>query len=142
MTTLSSANARVVRQYSEGLSMSNTVKCLSVAAFAVALSACASSPESIKAANIDSTQFAYLTCPQLSEWQGKLTAAYNTAADSQNNARAMDAVGLLVLGAPIGSMTHRYTPDQIADLKGRLAAVQQLQTTDHCDQRVASTDTK
>ncbi len=142
MTTLSSAIARVLRQYNEGLSMSNTIKCLSVAAFAVALSACASSPESIKASNIDSAQFAYLTCPQLAEWQGKLTAAYNTAADSQDNARAMDAVGLLVLGTPVGSMTHQYTPNQIADLKGRLAAVQQLQTADHCDQRVASTDAK
>ncbi len=122
--------------------MSNSIKCLSIAALAVALSACASSPDSIKAANIDSTQFAYLTCPQLAEWQGKLTAAYNTAADSQDNARAMDAVGLLVLGTPIGSMTHQYTPDQIADLKGRLAAVQTLQAADHCDQRIASTDTK
>lgn len=122
--------------------MSNSIKCLSVAAFAVALSACASSPESIKAANIDSAQFAYLTCPQLAEWQGKLTAAYNTAADSQDNARAMDAVGLALLGTPIGSMTHAYTPDQIADLKGRLAAVQALQTSDHCDQRVAATDIK
>jgi starvation-inducible outer membrane lipoprotein len=122
--------------------MSNSIKCLSVAAFAVALSACASSPESIKAANIDSAQFAYLTCPQLAEWQGKLTAAYTVAADSQNNARAMDAVGLTLLGTPVGSMTHKYTPDQIADLKGRLAAVQQLQTADHCDQRVAATDIK
>lgn len=122
--------------------MSNTIKSLSVTAFAVALSACASSPESIKAANIDSTQFAYLTCPQLAEWQGKLTAAYNTAADSQDSARAMDAVGLLVLGTPLGSMTHQNTPDQIADLKGRLAAVQQLQAANNCAQRVASTDTK
>jgi starvation-inducible outer membrane lipoprotein len=122
--------------------MRNAIKCLFVAGFAVALSACASSPDSIKAANIDSTQFAYLTCPQLAEWQGKLTAAYSTAADQQDTARKMDAVGLLVLGTPIGSMTHRYTPDQIADLKGRLAAVQQLQTAGHCDQRVAATDPK
>jgi starvation-inducible outer membrane lipoprotein len=122
--------------------MSNSIKCLSVAALAVALSACASSPGSIKAANIDSTQFAYLTCPQLSEWQDRLTAAYKVAANSQDNARAMDAVGLLVLGTPVGSMTHKYTPDQISDLKGRLAAVQQLQTADNCQQRVAATDIK
>jgi Tfp pilus tip-associated adhesin PilY1 len=138
---VSPAIARL-RQYSEGTSMSNTIKCLSVAAFAVALSACVSAPEDIKAANIDSTQFAYLTCPQLSEWQGKLTAAYNTAADSENTARAEDIVGIIALGTPIGSMTHQFTPDQVADLKGRLAAVQQLQTAAHCDQRVASTDVK
>jgi hypothetical protein len=122
--------------------MSKVLKGLAVAAFATTLSACANSPESIKAANIDATQFAYLSCPQLADWHGKLTAAFNRAADSEDNARTMDAVGLLVLGTPIGSMTHKYTPDEIADLKGRLAAVQQLQTADHCDQRVASTDAK
>jgi len=122
--------------------MRNVLKGLTIAMAAAALSACASSPESIKAANIDSQQFAYLTCPQLAEWQGKLTAAYNTAADSEDNARAMDAVGLLLLGTPVGSMTHQYTPDQMSDLKGRLAAVEQLESAGHCDRRVASTDTK
>ncbi|MGD0867566.1 MAG: hypothetical protein ABSA49_18650 [Rhizomicrobium sp.] len=122
--------------------MSYTIKGLTVAALAVALSACASSPESIKAANIDSTQFAYMTCPQLAEWEGRLTAAYNVAATSEDNARAMDAVGLALLGTPVGSMTHQFTPDQIADLKGRIAAAQKLEAAGNCQQRVASTDVK
>ncbi|MGD0143255.1 MAG: hypothetical protein ABSC92_08860 [Rhizomicrobium sp.] len=122
--------------------MSNIIKCFSVAAFAVALSACASSPESIKAADIDSAQYAYLTCAQLGTYEGTLTVAYNSAADSQNNARMMDVVGLVALGMPIGSLTHAYTPKQIADLKGRIAAVQKLEAAGRCQQRVASLDAK
>jgi len=110
------------------------IRGVAVAALALALSACASAPEDIKPASIDSTQFAYLTCPQLTDWEEKLNAAYKTAADSEDSARRMDAVGLVTLGTPIGSMTHSYTPGQIADLKGRLAAVHSLESTKSCPQ--------
>jgi len=108
---------------------------VTVAALAVALSACAASPENIKAANIGRAQFAYLTCPQLAQYKATLNAVYDKAADSQHNARIADAIGLIVVGVPVGSATHESLPWQISDLKGRIAAVQQLQTADNCELR-------
>jgi hypothetical protein len=107
---------------------------LAVGALALALSACAASPESIKPASISTAQYAYLNCEQLASYKATLTTAYNQAADSEDNARVMDAVGTVaVLGLPLGSMTHESVPYQIADLKGRIAAVEKLQAQNNCN---------
>jgi hypothetical protein len=108
---------------------------LAVAALALALSACAASPESIKAANINPAPYAYLNCAQLADFKVTLTNAYNKAADSENNARMLDAATSFTLGFPVGSMTHQSVPYQIWDLKGRIVAVNTLQTRDNCDQQ-------
>ena len=113
---------------------------LALTALAMSLSACARSPDDIKPANIDARQYAYLSCPQLAQYRVTLTTAYNDAADKQETARGEDAVGMIALGIPIGSATHKWTAWQVGDLKGRLAAVQQLQTADNCDQREAAVD--
>lgn len=113
---------------------------LPLAALAMALSACAASPDSIKPANIDSRQFAYLSCPQLAQYKVTLTAAYNDAAGKQSNAQVEDAVSMLTLGVPIGTATHKWTAWQVSDLKGRIAAVQKVQAADNCEQREAAVD--
>ncbi|HEY6578453.1 MAG TPA: hypothetical protein VIY09_03960 [Rhizomicrobium sp.] len=115
--------------------MKTVYRGLPAVALAIALSACAASPENIKAASISSQPFAYLTCPQLAEYKGTLTVAYNKAADSENTARMLDAATVLVLGIPVGTATHESLPWQISDLKGRIAAVQQLQVADKCEQQ-------
>jgi len=82
--------------------------------------------------------FAYLNCAQLAAFKVTLTNAYNKAADSENNARTMDAATILTLGIPVGSMTHESVPYQIWDLKGRIAAVEKLQAQYNCSaQRTA-----
>lgn len=115
--------------------MKTVYRGLPVAALAIALSACAASPESIKPNNFDARQFSYLSCPQLAEYKATLTAAYNKAADSENTARMEDAATGILLGFPVGTMTHESLPWQIGDLKGRIAAIQQLQVADRCDQQ-------
>lgn len=105
------------------------------AALAIVLAGCAASPESIKPANISTAQYAYLNCAQLADYRVTLTAAYKKAADSEDNARIMDAASTLALGFPVGSMTHESVPWQISDLKGRIAAVDKLQTQDNCNQQ-------
>jgi hypothetical protein len=115
--------------------MKTVYRGLAMAATAIALSACAASPESIKAHNINAQQFSYLTCPQLAEYKATLTAAYNKAADSENTARMEDAAGSVLIGIPIGSATHESVPWQIGDLKGRIVAVAQLQAANKCDQQ-------
>jgi starvation-inducible outer membrane lipoprotein len=112
---------------------------LSVAALAVVLCACAASPESIKAANYNSSPYAYLTCPQLAQYKAMLNGRLVQASSEQDNARLEDVVGNLTLGIPVGSASHKWTPWRIADLKGRIVAVERVETADSCArQREAS----
>lgn len=107
-----------------------------VVAVAAALCGCAASPESIKPANISTSQYAYLNCVQLAAFRITLTNAYNKVADEQNTARNMDAATILTLGVPVGSMTHENVPYQIWDLKGRIIAVEKLQVRDRCPPQI------
>lgn len=112
--------------------MNIVTRSLPVAVLAVLLTACAQSPESIKPFAISSAPYAYLTCPQLSEYKATLAAAYDKAADTEKDARLEDAAGMVLIGVPVGSATHESLPWQIGDLKGRIAAVQELQVKDSC----------
>ncbi|MGH6888511.1 MAG: hypothetical protein ACREHF_04840 [Rhizomicrobium sp.] len=120
--------------------MKSIYRGLPAAALAIGLSACAASPESIKAAYVNPRPFAYLTCPQLIEYKSTLTAAYDKAANTEDNARMVDAATVILVGVPVGSATHESLPWTISDLKGRIAAVEQLQKGDNCGQRQASID--
>lgn len=106
---------------------------LAAIAVALALPGCAASPESIKPASINPKEYAYLDCGQLAAFKVTLINAYDKAADSENNARNMDAATLLTLGVPVGSMTHENVPFQIWDLKGRIIAVEKLQAQYNCN---------
>ncbi|HTT85516.1 MAG TPA: hypothetical protein VMF67_18710 [Rhizomicrobium sp.] len=119
--------------------MKTVYRGLAMAATAIALSACAASPESIKPHAIDARQYSYLTCPQLAEYKATLTAAYNKAADSEDNARMEDAATSVLLGFPVGSMTHESVPWQVGDLKGRIVAISQLQVANKCEQQQEAT---
>ncbi|HEX3430680.1 MAG TPA: hypothetical protein VHT03_07320 [Rhizomicrobium sp.] len=103
------------------------------AVLAIALAGCAASPESIKPASIGTAQYAYLNCAQLADYKVTLTNAYTKAADSEDNARMLDAATSLTLGFPVGSMTHESVPYQISDLKGRIVAVNKLQVQGNCN---------
>lgn len=105
---------------------------LAAAALAVALSGCAASPESIKPAYINPAEYAYLNCAQLAAFKVTLTNAYQKVANSEDNARSMDAATVFTLGLPVGSMTHQSAPYQIWDLKGRIVAVEKLQAQNKC----------
>jgi PBP1b-binding outer membrane lipoprotein LpoB len=108
---------------------------LVAAASAAFLSGCAASPESIKPANINTAQYAYLNCAQLASFKVTLNGAYNEAANSEDNARNIDTATNILIGLPVGSMTHESVPYQVADLKGRIVAVEKLQVHDNCRAR-------
>jgi hypothetical protein len=113
---------------------------LAVAACAVVLTACAAKPESIKAANYNSDGYAYLTCPHLAQYRGMLNGRLAQASSDQETARTEDALGNVAIGIPIGSASHKWTPWQISDLKGRIVAVERVEIADNCwpQQHVAS----
>jgi hypothetical protein len=113
--------------------MKTAYRGLAGAAIGVALSGCAASPESIKPANISMSEYSYLNCAQLASYKVTLTAAYNKAANTEDNARMLDAATTIVLGVPVGSMTNQSVPYQIWDLKGRIVAVEKLQAQDKCN---------
>lgn len=118
--------------------MRRLTQMFSLTVFAVTLSACASSPEDIKAASIDPTQFDYMTCAQLAQYSAGLNATYKLAADQESDARSEDVIGYIVLQQPLGQQRHAAIPAEIADLKGRLAALQVLKSSKNCDQQQAS----
>jgi hypothetical protein len=113
---------------------------LSLAAVAVSLSACASSPEDIKAADVSPAQFDYMTCAQLADYAAGLSATYKLAADQEDDARTQDVIGYVLLQQPLGQQRHPAIPEEIAEVKGRLAALHTLQTSKSCGQQQASVD--
>lgn len=117
----------------EGNAMKFVQRGLAAGALAIGLTGCAASPESIKPANINTSEYAYLNCAQLAAFKVTLTNAYQKVADSEDNARTLDAATILTLGVPVGSMTHQNVPYQIWDLKGRIVAVEKLQAQNKCN---------
>lgn len=105
----------------------------------MALSACASSSDDIKATNVNPDAYAYMDCNQLSDYGTKLNATYKLAADQESDARSEDALGYVLLQQPLGSQRHAQIPAEIADLKGRLVAVHQLQASKDCSGGVGAT---
>lgn len=112
---------------------------LAAAGFAVALSACAASPESIQAANYDLGPYAHLNCRQLADYNAMLNDRLAQASADEESARTEDAIGLLTVGMNFGSASHKWTAWQVSDLKGRIAAVQRVEIGNVCPrQRVAA----
>ena len=98
----------------------------------MALTACASSSEDIKAANVNPNAYAYMTCDQLADYGTKLNATYKLADDQESDARSEDVLGYVLLQQPLGSQRHYLIPAEISDLKGRMIAVRQLETSKDC----------
>lgn len=118
--------------------MNTVYRLCAVPALAMVLSACASTADDIKASKFDSSQYSYMSCAQLADYGTQLDATYKLAADQEADARQEDAIGYALFQAPLGSQRHAAIPAEIADLKGWLAAVQQLETTKNCGARPAT----
>ena len=111
---------------------------ISFAALAAFVSGCASEPESIQATNVNPAQYDYMTCAQIADYSQQLNATYKLASDQEEDARSEDALGYIILQQPLGQQRHPAIPGEIADLKGRLAALQSLETSKNCTTKQAS----
>jgi hypothetical protein len=111
------------------------------AAFATALSGCATPPEEIQASVISPVLYDYLNCGQLADYASSLEATYNLAADQQDKARYEDVIGYVILQQPLGSERRSSVPGEIAELKGRIEAVRELQSSKTCGQQQVSLTT-
>jgi len=108
------------------------------AAALLVLCACASPPEDIRPARINPAQYAYMTCAQLVDYGGQLDATLKLANDQESDARTEDAIGFVLLQAPLGQQRHPKIPEEISELKGQLVAVQSLEQSKNCGAQQAS----
>lgn len=92
-------------------------------ALALILGGCASSPETITASYVSPILYRNLSCDQLAEEGHRLLAAYQVAAAKQNQAVTGDAVGVLLIGLPLSSMTGNNVAPEVAKIKGEHEAV-------------------
>jgi hypothetical protein len=99
---------------------------------ALALGACAQSPESIQPAYVSPATYSQWTCPQLAEESGRLQTALSQTSQQQHDARTGDTLGVLFLGLPVSSMSGSNVAPEVARLKGTINAVNEAQTRNNC----------
>jgi len=99
---------------------------------AVCLTACAQSPESVSASYVSDIGYRPLSCGDLAIESARLNAALTQAAKQQDNARTGDAVGVIVIGLPLASMSGGNVAPEIARLKGELAALARVAAQRRC----------
>jgi hypothetical protein len=93
------------------------------AAAALVLSACAPGPNAVAPAAMPAGLYDNLTCAQARA--ERVASAKREAAltDRQRSAATGDAVGVLLIGLPVSSMTGDDVQDQLATERGRLIAL-------------------
>ncbi len=98
----------------------------------LALAGCAKSPESISAAYVSEVGYGSWTCKQLGEESLRLSSALTRASLQQEQARTNDAVGVILIGLPVSSMSGDNIAPEIARLKGETEAVRRAAITKRC----------
>lgn len=91
---------------------------------ALALGACAQTPESIAPAPVDEGRYGYLTCPELGHEMARLNRGLANLATEQSAKRVNDVVGWTHLLHPAHSARVRDIRSWIALHKGELEAVE------------------
>lgn len=90
---------------------------------AAVLAGCASPPQYIQPAYVSPLKFSPLACDQLAQEDQRTTAALKKASDEQKSAANTDAVGVFLIGVPIGSMAGHNATDQVSILKGEKTSI-------------------
>lgn len=98
----------------------------------IAVTACAPAPESIQAAYVSDLPYRGYSCDQLGEEAIRLNQALSTASVAQSSARTNDAVGIILIGLPVGSMSGQSIAPQIALYKGQIEAVRTASLRNNC----------
>ncbi|NHO57744.1 hypothetical protein GOB86_11880 [Acetobacter lambici] len=98
----------------------------------LALSACATSPDKIKAEYVPDSTYASLTCPQLGETELKQGDVVSQLYNSQRRAHKTDTWTVLAVGVPLSGMLDEDKKEQFAREKGKLDAIHRVQATKNC----------
>ncbi|WP_037914851.1 hypothetical protein [Sulfitobacter sp. 20_GPM-1509m] len=95
-------------------------------------SACAKEADKIPAANIGPNPYLSSSCGQLAEAKLQLDQNLETLTAAQKSAASGDAVGVILLGLPLSSMSGNDKETDIAITKGKIQAVQAAQLKRRC----------
>jgi hypothetical protein len=98
----------------------------------VVLAACAKPPEKIQAVAMDEGPYLALSCDQIKAQKSSYQSEYEVLAKQQQNTANADAVGVLVLGVPGGSLAGGDKETPIAVLKGKMAALNSVAVRKKC----------
>ena len=99
------------------------------------LTSCAQTPEEVRPAYVSSVAYGSWDCRSLGEEQARLQAALTAASGQQNQTRANDVAGWVLIGLPVGSMSGGNVAPEIANYKGQIEAVQQAMIRKNCSTR-------
>ena len=107
---------------------------------AMYLGSCATLPEKIAPADMNTAPYANWSCEQLSHESPQITATLAGASEAQRRCRNKDIAGILFIGLPVGSLTGCRKTEEIARLKGELQALQHAAVVIHCPLDTATMD--
>lgn len=103
---------------------------------ALAVSACATHPNSIQAAYVSPMTYAAYTCDQLREENARVTSRVNEVTATQrrraNNDTAAMAVGMVLFWPALFFMANGDQREELSRLKGEYDAIQQTGTQKQC----------
>lgn len=97
------------------------------------LAGCAKRPDSIAAIPMDTAQYRNLSCRGLAQEETKMRNELDALSAQQNSAADSDAIGVFLLGVPWSSMSGNDKEALIAVAKGRLDAIDLVQTSKNCE---------
>ena len=99
------------------------MKWLFVAACMLAVASCAKKPENIAAIDVGGDAYSRHSCAQLKADKLTIQQGLDQASAKQKDAASGDAVGVLLLGLPLSSMSGNDQETVIAVAKGKIQAI-------------------
>jgi hypothetical protein len=110
----------------------NCMTCIAVAIVAVTLGACAQSPTAIQPTYVSTVPYLDWPCSKLGDKRQQIASALAAASAQQSQARLNDAIGVLLIGLPVSSMSEQNVAPQIAHLKGEQQALNEAMALNSC----------
>jgi hypothetical protein len=103
-----------------------------VVAVAVIATGCAKSPESIAPSYISDISYRPLPCQDLANEERRTHEALSRASEQQEQARTADAVGVIMIGIPVSTLSGDNVAPEVARLKGEIEAIHRAMATKKC----------
>ena len=113
-----------------------------IAAVAALCAGCAAAPEDIGPSYASPMTYRDWTCDQLTDEGHRLAAAVRNASQRQDQARANDALGVVLIGLPLGSMSGQNIAPEIGRLKGEHEALYRVAVGKGCQTQIVPAATQ
>ena len=98
----------------------------------LALLGCEMQPKPVEKIQVDPVLYTDHDCKELARERAKIDIELQQAEISRKERRRRDALGLLVLGVPVGSMQRETSRADLATQRGKLDAIDIVQREKGC----------